>query len=167
MSGVSCKGAGLSKIFKAVATLSKTKVLVGIPHGELHQNSSLTNAQIGYLLEKGSPARNLPARPHLLPGVAAVQDGIGVQLSKAVDAALDGNPKKMYFYLGTAGMKATMSVKNLINQGDFAPLAIATIRARQNRGHKSEKPLVETAQMRNAHTYVIMVANLEINRGNT
>lgn len=165
MSGVKMSGQGLEAIFDAVAKLSKTEVLVGIPHGETRSEDDMTNAQIGYLLETGSPAMNLPPRPHLTPGVEAVQDFVSMQLVKAADAALDGNQKRMYMYLGSAGMKATSSVKALINAGEFAALAPATIAARKRRKRKSEKPLVDTAQMRNAHTYVIMHGDEEVKRG--
>lgn len=165
MSGVKFSGQGLEAIFSAVEKLSQTDVLVGIPHGESREDGDMTNAQIGYLLETGSPAMNLPPRPHLARGVELVQDFVGMQLSKAADAALDGKQDRMYFYLGSAGMKATMSVKALINAGDFVGLSARTIAARKARGRKSEKPLVDTAQMRNAHTYVIMSKNEEIKRG--
>lgn len=166
MSGVKFSGQGLEAILEAVDKLSKTDVLVGIPHGEDRlEDDQLSNAQIGYLLETGSPAMNLPDRSHLARGVEMVQDFVSLQLTKAVDAALEGNQKRMYQYLESAGMKATMSVKALINEGDFAALAPSTIAARKRRGRKSEKPLVDTGQMRNAHTYVIMHKDKEIKRG--
>lgn len=166
MSGVSASGDGMLAILEAVAALSKVEVLVGVPHGESRSDEDgMTNAQIGYLLETGSPAMNLEPRPHLVPGIEAVQDIIGQQLTKAVDAALNGNKQRMYFFLNTAGMKATMSVKNLINAGDFVALKPATVKARQARGRKSIKPLVDTGQYRNSHTYVIMNGDREVNSG--
>lgn len=161
MSGVKTSGEGLAAIFEAISVLSETEVLVGIPHGE-SRDGGMSNAQIGYLLETGSPSMNLPARPHLVPGVEQVQEFVGMQLTKAVDSALGGNKQRMYKYLESAGMKATMSVKHLINAGQFAALASATIAARKRRGRQSEKPLVDTGQMRNAHTYVIMNRGKEV-----
>lgn len=166
MSGVKISGQGLAAILSAVAKLSKTAVLVGIPHGENRlEDDSLSNAQIGYLLETGSPAMNLPPRPHLALGVEQVQEEVGLRLSTAVDAALDGNQKRMYQYLESAGIKATMSVKALINAGDFTELASATLAACKYRGRKSKKSLVDTGQMCNAHTYVIMYRDEEIKHG--
>lgn len=165
---VKVTGEGMLSILEAVAELSKVDVLVGVPHGEARTDEDgMTNAQIGYLLETGSPAMNLEPRPHLVPGIEAVQDVIGQQLTKAVNSALDGNKQRMYFFLNTAGMKATMSVKNLINAGDFAPLKPATLKARKARGRKSEKPLVDTGQYRNSHTYVVMNKGKEVNSGNS
>jgi len=163
-SSVSATGNGLLDILQAVSELSQAEVLVGVPHGETRSDSDMTNAQIGYLLETGSPGMNLPDRPHLVPGVEEVQDIISDKLSKAVDAALAGNEQKMYFYLESAGMKATMNVKRVINQGDFAALAPLTLKRRKARGRKSEKPLVDSAQYRNSHTYIILKKGKEIKR---
>lgn len=165
MSGVKSTGVGLLDILEATKALSQTDVLVGVPHGEERTDGNLTNAEIGYLLENGSPAMNLPPRPHLIPGVEAVQDFVSQQLFKAIDSALEGNQNKMYFYLGSAGMKATMSVKRVINSGEFTALAPLTIAKRKARGRKSEKPLVDTGQYRNSHTYIIMNKDEEIKRG--
>lgn len=161
MSGVKSSGEGLMSILNAVAQLSQTEVLVGIPYGESREGG-VSNAEIGYLLETGSPAMNLPARPHLVPGVEAAQDEVSIRLTKAVDAALDGNKQRMLMYLNAAGMKATMSVKRYITTGEFASLAPLTIKARQARGKKSEKPLIDTGQMRNAHTYIVMHKGKEV-----
>ena len=162
MSDVTSTGNGLLDILQAVSELSQVDVLVGVPHGENRSEAEMTNAQIGYLLETGSPAMNLPPRPHLVPGIEEVQDVIGEKLTAAVDAALSGNSKRMYFLLESAGMKATMNVKKFINRGEFAELAPLTIRERKRRGRKSEKPLVDTGQYRNSHTYIIMKGEKEI-----
>lgn len=162
MSDVTSTGNGLLDIMQAISKLSQVDVLVGVPHGENRTEAEMTNAQIGYLLETGSPAMNLPPRPHLVPGIEEVQDVIGEKLTAAVDAALSGNSKRMYFLLESAGMKATMNVKKFINRGEFAELAPLTIRERKRRGRKSEKPLVDTGQYRNSHTYIIMKGEKEI-----
>lgn len=162
MSDVTSTGNGLLDIMQAISELSQVDVLVGVPHGENRSEAEMTNAQIGYLLETGSPAMNLPPRPHLVPGIEEVQDVIGEKLTAAVDAALSGNTKRMYFLLESAGMKATMNVKKFINRGEFAELAPLTIRERKRRGRKSEKPLVDTGQYRNSHTYIIMKGEKEI-----
>lgn len=163
---VTMTGSGLLDILQAVTELTKAEVLVGVPHGEARADGDgMTNAAIGYLLETGSPAMNLPARPHLVPGVEEVQDVIGEKLSKAIDAALTGNSKRMYFYLESAGMKATMNVKRFINAGDFAPLAAMTVKARKARKRKSIKPLVDTAQYRNSQTYIVMRGDEEVKHG--
>ena len=79
MSGVKFSGQGLEAIFSAVEKLVQTDVLVGIPHGEDRSDSDgITNAQIGYILETGSPAMNLPARLHLARGVELFYVFVGI-----------------------------------------------------------------------------------------
>jgi len=163
VSGVKTSGEGLAAILGAIDALSKTEVLVGIPHGE-SRDGGMSNAEIGYLLETGSPSMNLPPRPHLVPGIEEAQEIVGQQLTSAVDAALSGNTQRMHKHLKNAGMKATMSVKRYITTGEFETLAPWTINARKRRGKKSEKPLIDTGQMRNAHTYIIMSRGKEVGR---
>ena len=103
-SKVQATGNGLLDILQAVGELSKVDILVGIPHGEARTDGDgLTNAQIGYLQETGSPAMNIPARAFLVPGVGEVQEAVGDKLVKAVDAALAGNHKRMMMLLESSG----------------------------------------------------------------
>ncbi|WP_098714437.1 hypothetical protein [Acinetobacter baumannii] len=184
-SGVKSSGKGLADIFQAVAELSQMDVLVGIPHGEARTDSDgLTNAQIGYLQETGSPSQNIPERPFLVPGVEEVQEPVGDKLVKAVDAALDGNSQRMMKLLESAGMIAMNSVRAYFVNGEFAPLSLATIRARARRGRKGAKqylkqlesgpaetglvrPLIDTGELRKLVTYVIMKKDKEVKRGST
>ena len=152
---VKISGDGLERILQAIQTLTTKEVLVGIPHGEPRSDTDMTNAQIGYLQETGSPAMNLPERPFLVPGVEAVQDKTGQQLIKAVDAALKGNSLSVENCLNRAGMIAQNNVRSVINSGDFEPLSEATLKARKLAGKKREKPLIDTGQLRNSITYVI------------
>ncbi|OAM14182.1 hypothetical protein AZK46_03185 [Acinetobacter baumannii] len=184
-SGVKSSGNGLADIFQAVAELSQMDVLVGIPHGEARTDGDgLTNAQLGYLHENGSPAMNMPARATLVPGVEQVQEELGDKLVKAVDAALDGNSQKMMKLLESAGMIAMNSVRAYFVNGEFAPLSLSTIRARARRGRKGAKqylkqletgpaeaglvrPLIDTGELRKSVTYVIMKKEKEVKRGST
>ena len=80
---------GLPDMLRRMAAVAQRDVLVGIPAGE-QRDDGPTNAEIGYQNEFGSPANNIPARPHLLPGVAAVQDKVAAKLTQAADAAASG-----------------------------------------------------------------------------
>lgn len=184
-SNVTATGNGLLDILQAVGELSKVDVLVGIPHGETRADGDgLTNAQIGYLQENGSPAMNIPDRPFLVPGVEEVQDEVGDTLVKAVDAALTGNHKRMMFFLEMAGKKAMDSVRMYFVNGEFAPLSLATIQARARRGRKGAKkylkqlesgpaetglvrPLIDTGELRKSVTYIIMKKDKEVKRGSS
>lgn len=182
-SGVKSSGKGLADIFQSFAELSQIDVLVGIPHGEA-RTDGLTNAQIGYLQENGSPAMNIPERPFLVPGVEEVQEKVGDKLVKAVDAGLEGNRQRMMLLLESAGMIAMNSVRAYFVNGEFAPLSLATIRARARRGRKGAKqylkqletgpaetglvrPLIDTGELRKSVTYIIMKKDKEVKRAST
>jgi hypothetical protein len=64
----------MGDVIEAISQLSNKDVLVGIPDSAPERTDTpITNAQIGYVMETGSPAHNVPARPFLVPGVADVQ----------------------------------------------------------------------------------------------
>ena len=107
---VTISGKGLEDLLDAIDALISKEVLVGIPHGETRPDSEMTNAQIGYIQETGSPAMNLPPRPFLAPGVELAQDKVALHLTKAVDAALAGKPTMVLTNLNRAGMVAQNSV---------------------------------------------------------
>ena len=152
---VTATGEGLAGIFEAIEKLTSQEVLVGIPHGEARSDTDMTNAQIGYIQETGSPAMNLEARAFLAPGVEDCQVQTAAQLTKAIDQALTGNSQGVDRCLNRAGMIAQNSVRAKINSGDFAPLSEATLRARRRAGKTRTKPLIDTVQLRNSITYII------------
>ncbi len=152
---VKVTGEGLAGIFEAIQVLTQHEVLIGIPHGETRSDADMTNAQLGYLHESGSPAMNLPARPFLVPGVEAVNDLTAKQLTKAAEESLKGNLAGVNRFLHIAGMTAQNSVRRYITTAAFTPLSQATINARLRAGKTRTKPLIDTGQLRNSITYVI------------
>ncbi|ECE8106548.1 hypothetical protein N4H20_004660, partial [Salmonella enterica subsp. enterica serovar Newport] len=100
---------------------------------------SFGNAGIGYINEYGSPAQNIPPRPHLVPGVKSVEDQTMPQLKAAAQAALDGNAAGAERALNRAGTVAARGVKNHIKAANFTPLADSTVEARARRGRKGAK----------------------------
>lgn len=176
---VTSSGQGLADIFEAVEALLNTEVLVGIPEGEVREGG-MTNAQIGYLQETGSPAMNLPDRPFLVPGIELVQDKIGEFLVKAADASLSGKSQQVFNLLGKAGMTAQNSVRLYFVSGSFTPLSPATIadRLSKNRNkaefrknpkprRNSDQPLIDTVQLRKSVTYVVKKGDKEVSSGST
>lgn len=165
----------LADIVKAINDLTKTDVLVGIPESKAAREDSpgITNAEIGYIQENGSPAQNIPARSFLIPGVADARGKYQQHLVKAANLALDGNKRDAIKQLDAAGIIAEQGAKAKINSGDFAPLSDATLRARAAKGRKGAaeelrrrsegmdpgtdlaKPLIDTGQLRNSITHVI------------
>lgn len=60
---------GLAKLQNRLKELTKDKVFVGVPDGGGRDDGKMTNAQLAYIHENGSPARGIPARPFLVVGV--------------------------------------------------------------------------------------------------
>ena len=167
----------LPGLLKAIAELNKNIVLVGVPDSTTERGDDeagpMNNATLGYIHEHGSPAANIPARPHLIPGVEDAQDDIASRFKKASQAALDGKKDKVRQQLESAGLVAQNSVKNKITDGDLEPLAESTLRARARRGREgavnelasraagnapdnnNARPLIDTGQYRNSITYVV------------
>ena len=171
----------MADLFKGLDML-KRSVLVGVPQDKIDRNDDApNNATLAYTHEFGSPAKNIPARPFLMPGIKSAQDKITARFQKATIAALESRPSEVNRQMQSAGMEARDAVKNKIDSGDFAPLSPATIAARaRGRQTKSQrqsemmyaelrktmseedaqalagiKPLVNTGQMRNSITYVV------------
>lgn len=72
--------------------------------------------------EFGSPAINMPARPHLVPGVEKAKDEIGDRLKAAALAALDGNSAAAEIHLTEAGTAGVNAVQQVIRSGTLQPI---------------------------------------------
>lgn len=146
---------------KALKALGSLQVLVGIPSSTAERKPDpadphpLNNAEIGYLMENGSPAANIPARPFLRPGIRGEKAAIVARLKSAGNAALTGDLGAVEKGLTAAGLIAEAAVKAKITDGPFAALAPSTIAKRKARGRSSDKPLIDTGQLRNAVTSVV------------
>ncbi|EPI9178096.1 hypothetical protein ACTD2Z_004441 [Yersinia enterocolitica] len=145
------------------------------------------NAQIGYINEYGSPAQNIPARPHLQPGVQSVQDKTIAKLKQAAQAVFDGNSAAAEKALNQAGLIASDAVRRYMTITNLIPLADSTLAARARRGRKgairelarregegslmekneqgqlisntNARPLIDQGQYRRAITYIVRDKN--------
>ncbi len=153
-------------IMRALQKLAKLQVLVGIPSEKnTRTDGPIGNASLGYIHEMGSPARNIPARPFLKPGIENSKDKWTDYLEQACKAALAGKEGVMQRALEAAGQTAVNSVKGTITAGIPPPLKPATIAARKR--HKGGKglrkalaaggatPLIDSGQLLNSITYVV------------
>lgn len=150
------------QLLKQLAALGSKRVLIGIPDTaadrkpEPGEKVTPSNALIGYVMETGSPAQNIPARPHLAPGVQAAEAQYVRMYQKGARAVLDGDAPNLDQVHEAVGLVASSSVKTFIDDGaGFAPLAPRTLAARRSRGRTGEKPLIDTGQYRRAITYVV------------
>jgi hypothetical protein len=151
----------VASVLKSMRGLTDKRVLVGIPSSTTDRRpdpdepQSLTNAEIGYIMENGAPEANIPARPWLKPGVEDAEDAIAKRYEAGAKAVLDGRVADMDTIHGQVGLIAQNSVRKKITDGPFAPLAERTLAGRRARGRTGEKPLIDTGQLRNATTFVV------------
>lgn len=158
-SGVKTRVDNAQAILDALKAIGKKEVLVGIPEEDSEREDvPFGNAGIGYVNEYGSPAKNIPPRPHLIPGVKSVEDQTLPELKKAAQSALEGNSAGAEQALNRAGTLAANGVKRYMTITGFTPLAEDTLYARKHRKvapRTGEKPLIDTGQYRRAITHVV------------
>ncbi len=154
------------KIVDQMRKLTKDRVLVGVPDANAPRSAEedearkesgepVNNAEIGYINEFGVPERNIPARPHLIPGIKSSKDRLAKVLNAGARDALKGNDEAAQIALTKVGIIAETAVKNRIDEGPFVPLSFRTVEARKARGRTGEKPLIDTGQYRNSITHVV------------
>jgi hypothetical protein len=115
----------------ALAYLRDTKLMIGIPEDkDPRDDGPAGNAVIGYVQEHGDPSRNLPPRPFLVPGVNKMQDAIASSTAAAGRAALEGDQSEVKAIMGRLGSRCVTSVKDVITDQQFTPLAPRTVLAR-------------------------------------
>lgn len=155
-SGLTVRSDSAQSILDALKTLANKDVLVGIPESkDERDDGDIGNAAIGYINENGSPAQNIPPRPHLKPGVRSVEQDFMPHLKTAARKALEGDAEAAVTSLDRAGTVAANGVKRYITITGFTPLADATIANRLRRGRTGNKPLIDTGEYRRSITHVV------------
>jgi hypothetical protein len=154
-------------IAAAIRRLSRKRLLVGIPQErDPRRGEPIGNASLGYIHEFGSPARNIPARPFLVPGVESALPEIQQYLGEAARAALAGEEGGIDAGLTKAGLAAVNAVRLRIQAGIPPPLQPATVARRRQRTAGSRyrrqaetaadvTPLIDTGQLLASITYVL------------
>lgn len=153
----------VSPFSRAILRELSKRVVVGIPADSVHQGEDgeapISNAVLGYLFEHGQPEKNLPARPHLVPGIESIREQAAARLKKAAQAAFLGDLAAPENALNAIGLIGVGAVQEQITDGTFAPLAERTIKARIRRGRTGTKPLINTGSYRRSFTYTITRGN--------
>jgi len=155
----------------AVELLLGLRVLVGVPEENDEREEGIGNAALAMIHDKGSPLNGIPARPFMGPGIAKARRSIERELKTAATSIFAGATTEAVQALHRAGMRAAMSVKNVINTGEgFEPLKRGTLLGRMRRRKylnkklsRAEKeeymasfhPLVDTGMLRDSITYVV------------
>lgn len=154
------------KIHSAISGLPQRDVLVGIPlektdrDPQPNEPAGITNAALGFIHNYGAPEQNIPERNFMESGIADVQPKVDRYLKQAAKAAMQGNLELTEKCLHAVGLTAQAGVRERIQTGPFEPLAASTLAARRRKGRTGEKPLLDTAQMRNAITYVVRTSKV-------
>lgn len=148
---------GVPALLQAIKDLTSKEVLVGIPDTAAGRDDEdpISNAEIGYLMETGSPTQNIPPRPHLVPGVEAARERIAKRMQSGATNVLSGKKSDADATLTAVGIIAEIAVKTKISDGPFTPLAPRTLAARKARGRTGDKPLIDTGAYRRAITHVV------------
>jgi hypothetical protein len=138
-------------VLQSIQHMVGQKVLIGVPAKTADREGPINNAGILYLMENGSPANNLPARPTLVPGVEAALPACTKLMKKGASAALDGHMAKAMTMLDEAGQKGRDGVKAMFSSNVPPPLSPSTIRsrkyARTAKGEKAHARANETAYL--------------------
>lgn len=172
-------------IAKIANDLNKYAVYVGIPQKSSSRNGEITNAELlfiqtngvkkattitdnapkgnaAYLMyehEHGSPLYRIPPRPVLEPALNDKKDDIRHTLDKSVKIGLDGDMPGYVNALQRLGLRCQNFVRAWFNnpKNGWAPNAPATIRAKG-----SDKPLIDTGELRKSITYVVRKGGRDI-----
>lgn len=133
----------VDQLLDSIQDLTRKRVAIGLVGGRRETN--LTNMQLALTMEYGSPARNIPARPFLRPGVQDAAKAIAPLARVGALAAVDGHGRVVDSALNAIGEEAVRSIKRKIAMGPFVPLKPRTVR---RKGHS--QPLIDTHQMINS-----------------
>lgn len=149
----------LPNLKKALKALLKDQVMVGVPAENAERDGDeINNAVIGYTNETGVPERNLPARPHLVPGVQSVLPQIEERMKKAFIVATTGDVTAVEKAQHAIGLVAQNAVRTQIDATLSPALSPVTLYRRKTRKiapRTGTKPLLDTGGYRNSITYVI------------
>ncbi len=151
----------MQSVLDRVTELAGHELLVGVPSDNATRDDGpITNAVIGYINEFGAPDMNIPARPHLVPGIKHAMPRVMAILEASARAQMhtgrgQSSPGPLAGF-HRAGLIAVASVQAVLTSGEgFAPLAESTLASRRARGRSGTRPLVDSGQYRRSVTYVV------------
>ncbi|EHL08981.1 hypothetical protein HMPREF0322_00404 [Desulfitobacterium hafniense DP7] len=121
---------------------------------DMDRGSPYSKAYQMYIKEHGSPLWNSPPRPIIQPALEQpeIKAALGVQLSKAVPAALDGNLNQAMDELEKAGMIGQNAVRDWFTnpKNNWEPNSPDTA---EQKG--SDRPLIDTGELRRSIAYEV------------
>lgn len=140
------------QVQKNLLDFSKLDLLVGVPQEKTEREGNsepITNAELMFIHTNGSPIRNIPKRPTIEPTIEENKKRISDMFKKAVNKVLN-NKGDGRADLEKIGIWTVNKIKAKFGSDDLIPNAPATIAKKG-----SDRPLIDTGQLRNSVTYVI------------
>ena len=155
------------RMFESLKSLTDVDVLVGVPDDSDSQRTSsdkganerggadgVSNAELVYIHTHGSPLKGIPSRPIIEPAIADPenQHEIVGELRQAAEEALDGNSTLAEQHFVRAGLSGQNAARDWFTnpKNNWPPNSPLTIALKG-----SDRPLIDTAQMRKSITYLI------------
>lgn len=130
---------GMKALEKRLKEMQTTAAYVGIANdSEKNQRKDgepITNSDLGFIHEFGSPVNGIPPRPFLVPGVMSRKAEIKAELKSAAELLIKGEEEQAYKILERTAFKSADAVRSYVlkNQGSFVPLSPSTISAREKK----------------------------------
>jgi hypothetical protein len=170
---LSVKIDNVAAMLHAVDTLTSQKLYVGVPNTTATRppdpddepGEPINNAQLAYIHNFGSPARNIPARPFMTLGVKDAQPQIEKTLFKLGQLALRGDAESVIKGFNALGLIVASMIQKRLIAGPWVPLSEKTVEAKARRRKKRpitpaildkyRKPLIDTSRLVKSITYVL------------
>lgn len=126
---------------KVLAKLAEKPVYVGIPKENTKRpEGGMTNAALLMIHSKGSPLRNLPARPVIEPAIEDPENAamISKELIAAANKGLNGDQAGFVAGLNAAGLQAQNVCREWFKnpKNGWDPLAESTVKAKMHKALK-------------------------------
>lgn len=173
------KGVKPEDLYRNLERAVRTEVLVGIPRSTaMREGDTISNAEIAYINEHGEPARRIPPRPFMEPGLQRCRDKVSTVMAEGVQELAQGGTLKPA--AERVGIICQRSIRGVFTDNDWKPLSPRTIMARAQRTvakHKGfadktaraqqselqrelarragDRPLIDTGALRQSITYVV------------
>lgn len=147
-------GGKLQAALIRLQTVKNISMKVGVLNGATNGETGEKIAQYAAANEFGT--LTAPARPAFRNTIASKSDSWGGALSALMDgkAVNDTNLRSAFNGLGTLMVQ---DIRDTIEEGDFTPLAPATVESKRKKGRaEPNKPLVDTGDFQRAIDFEIM-----------
>lgn len=164
------------EMLQRLKKIQRTEILVGIPESEAaRKDGEMNNPTLLYIHTKGSPLRNLPARPVIEPALEDEMNAARIidDLRKVVDLVFANKFDQARKQMEITGKDAANMIRMWFvdPKNNWEPNARATVLRKLKKLSKKkrtemiadydagneriDKPLIDTGELRKAITYVV------------